>query len=669
MVAAFKILVLAAGLSGVAVSSQLTPEQMRWYATQLNSIMPQSAPANIKADPLAEAVLQWKRFQQSDNFPFETYAAFLTAHPGWPGETALRKAAEKAMKPEGGWSPTVAVAFFKRYPPLTNAGKVRYAEALMVTGDRAGARAAARDAWTSGVLSTVDEAKIIGGFANALTPADHDERMDMLLWQGATSAAQRQLTFVTPGNRALYAARLAFQTNAPDAAALAGAVTGAQRNNPGFIADRAMWLRDNGQSPAARALLAQPHNLSTRPASVAAWYKVLLTNARAAAADDQNALAYAIASQVDDAYPPGTDLSAQSYTEMDRYTDLVWLAGQTALKLNRPADAQAMFDRYSRPFASAHTRSKGLYWAGRAAERAGNAQAANAYYTRASTFGDAFYGQLATERLGKPLAAPKALSAVTVPMTDRAAFYNREIVRAAQFLGQAGDHEDQTAFVRQIAEEAATRNDHRLADELSRTLGRPDLAVMVGRNTLADGGNDYTVVGYPHVKLPAGQRDLSTIVHAIARQESQFDRAAVSHAGARGLMQLMPGTAREVASRIGLSYQPASLTTNTDYNIQLGSSYFRRMFDRYGSYPLALAAYNAGPGNVNKWLAANGDPRTGAVDMVDWIEAIPFTETRNYVQRVLENAVVYDLLNPEEARSRGAARLNWYLGRKPGGGG
>ena len=158
-----------------------------------------------------------------------------------------------------------------------------------------------------------------------------------------------------------------------------------------------------------------------------------------------------------------------------------------------------------------------------------------------------------------------------------------------------------------------------------------------------------------------------TIVHAIARQESQFDRAAVSHAGARGLMQLMPGTAREVANRIGLDYQPSSLTVDTDYNVQLGSSYFNRMFGLYGSYPLAIAAYNAGPGNVNKWLAANGDPRTGGVDMVDWIEAIPFTETRNYVQRVLENAVVYDLLQPDKARSRGAARLSWYLGKsKPG---
>ena len=157
------------------------------------------------------------------------------------------------------------------------------------------------------------------------------------------------------------------------------------------------------------------------------------------------------------------------------------------------------------------------------------------------------------------------------------------------------------------------------------------------------------------------------MIHAVARQESQFDRAARSPVGASGLMQLMPGTAREQAGKLGLPYDPARLVNDTGYNIQLGSSYFQRIFNLYGSYPLAIAAYNAGPGNVNKWLRANGDPRTGGVDAVDWVEAIPFGETRNYVQRVLENAVVYDLMNPPRAKSRGPHNLSWYLGRPRGG--
>ncbi|RZM32203.1 MAG: lytic transglycosylase domain-containing protein, partial [Sphingomonas sp.] len=197
-----------------------------------------------------------------------------------------------------------------------------------------------------------------------------------------------------------------------------------------------------------------------------------------------------------------------------------------------------------------------------------------------------------------------------------------------------------------------------LADELSRTIGR---------SAMTNGLSEYSAVGFPTVPVPAGYESNWTIIHAISRQESQFDRAAVSHAGARGLMQLMPGTAREQSGKMGLAYSQASLTTDPNLSIMLGSSYFQRIYANYGSYPLAVAAYNAGGGNVNKWLRANGDPRTGAVDMVDWIEAIPFQETRNYVQRVLENAVVYDLLNPPRAASRGSARLSWYLGKnRPG---
>jgi len=241
------------------------------------------------------------------------------------------------------------------------------------------------------------------------------------------------------------------------------------------------------------------------------------------------------------------------------------------------------------------------------------------------------------------------------------------VVRAVKFLGQIGDWQDQTAFVRQIAADATTDTDHLLAEQLSREIGRPDLGVMVGRSAMQNGLTDYSAIGFPVVPIPAGYDDSWTIIHAIARQESQFDRAAVSGAGARGLMQLMPATAREQGGKIGLSFTPEQLSSDPFISIQLGASYFQRVYANYGSYPLAIAAYNAGGGNVNKWLRANGDPRTGAVDWVDWVEAIPYGETRNYVQRVLENAVVYDLMNPARSKSRGGARLSWYLGKtRPG---
>jgi soluble lytic murein transglycosylase len=666
MVAFLKSALVVAGLSGLAATSTLTPQQIAWYRAQLSSVAPQPAPANIGADPLADALVRWKQLEQSSNYGFDDYARFLIAHPNWPSEMMLRKSAEAALQRSPA-SPTNVVAFFKRYPPLGDDAAVAYALALQATGDIDGAREQARDAWTTRTLSSDGEAKLLGAFAGAFKPIDYDKRMDMLLWRGATAAAARIDPYLSSVNRPLLDARLAFLTNSADAAGRDAATTGEDRSNPGFIAARATWLINTRQVAAARTYLAQPHRLSAQPTLVTSWFRLLLNQARGAAADGRYAQAYAIASQVDDAYPAGTDLSARPYAEKDLYTDLVWLAGQTALnRLNNPRQAMAMFDRYSRPFDSPQTRPKGLYWAGRAAAKAGEQQTARSYFQRAAQYQDAYYGQLSAERLGLALKAPDPSPTAPVPEAERTAFYNREVVRAAEMLGTLGNWSDQSDFVRQIAVNAKSHSDHRLGIELSRALNRPDLGVMISRSALQSGLDDYVAAGYPTVPVPAVAQPYWTMVHAIARQESQFDRAIVSRAGAVGLMQLMPGTARETAGRLGLAYNATSLTDPT-YNIQLGVNYFQRMFESYGSYPLAIAAYNAGPGNVNKWLAANGDPRQGQVDMVDWIEAIPFTETRNYVQRVLENAVVYDLMNPGRAIAQGSAPLDWYLGRRPGG--
>jgi soluble lytic murein transglycosylase len=658
----FKSAVFFAGVSGLAVASGVPQEQLGWGRAQqlLQGQSPQSS-------AMAAAISEWNSLRQSSSYPFESYARFLIAHPGWPGENALRRTAERSME-TGNWSPATAVAFFRRHPPLTGTGKTRFAEALALTGARDEAQFAARKAWVSGPLSVTDEAKLISGFSGALRPEDHDARMDELLWQGATQSAQRQMALVSPDKRGLFEARLAFRTNAANASDLSATTQSAGANDPGYIADRATWLRNNNAGPSARSWLARPRSLTNRPGDVEKWFEVLLTNARGAANDSQYQTAYDIASKVDDAYPAGTDVSRTPLGERDDYTSLVWLAGQTALKkLYKPADAIGMYERYAQGSLTPQSQSKGYYWAGRAAEAAGRTADANAFFTRAAGYRDLFYGQLAIERLGWPMTPPTSTAPRQVTDAVSNAFYARETVRAAQYLGTVGRWEDQTAFVRQIAIDAKTDSDHILATELSRTLGRPDLGVMVGRSALQNGFTDYTTVAFPNVRVPETQASNWTMIHAIARQESQFDRAAISHAGARGLMQLMPGTARETAGKMGLSYDAGALTTDTDYNIQLGSTYFQRIYNNYGSYPLAVAAYNAGPGNVNKWLRANGDPRSGGVDMVDWIEAIPIQETRNYVQRVLENAVVYDLMNPARSRSSGANRISWYLGKqRPG---
>jgi len=613
---------------------------------------------------IGSAIYEWTALRGSTALPFTSYARFLVAHPGWPDEVTLRRNAERVLRADAE-DPNLLVAYFTRFAPQTATLALRQAEALDATGRRDEARIAARRAWTLGALSADDEARLVTRWPGLLTTADHDARMERLLAARSPSLAARLLSLTSSARQPIFDARIAMQQRSPDAATKLSYVAGSATGDPGFLADRVQWLRLSGQEYAAQALLAAPRRLNAPPIDAEAWMELQIGVARNALAQGQTQTAFDIARQVDDIYAPGTDVKARPIGERDEYTNLTWLAGTTALnRIGRPADAVAMFDRYSRAARSPQTRSKGLYWAGRAADAAGQRDTARTYYTTAADLFDQFYGQLAAERLGRTPAIPPATTTLEISQNQRAAFFDQEIVRAVQWLGARGDRINQTLFIRQIAQAASTDVDHALAVDLSRRIGRPDLGVMIGRSASINGLRDYVRAGFPVVPLPEEAQSSWTIDHAIMRQESQFDRAALSRTGARGLMQLMPGTAREVAGKIGTYYDPGALTGDPLYNIRLGSWYFGRLMDTYGgNYVLAVAAYNAGAGNVNKWLAANGDPRNGT-DVLQWIEAIPFTETRGYVQRVLENAVVYDLIDPARARVRSATPLSTYLGKR-----
>lgn len=611
---------------------------------------------------LSPAVAQWNALRQSDALPFSSYAQFLMAHPGWPSEAALRKSAERALQPDTA-SPTSVISFFTRYPPLTPGSWLRLAEAQATLGQSENARQASRQAWIGGALSPEDESRALTRFAGNFTPDVHDQRMERLLWQRATTAAQRQLAWTSPARQPVFATRLALLTRAPDAAAQLALTADRARGDTGLFADRITWLRMTGQEGSAQMLLSAPRQLSVAPLDPAKWLEMLYATAKSASVQGRSQTAFDIARQVDDTYAASVVIRERPIAERDVYTNLTWLAGTTALhRLNRPADAIGMFDRYAKAARSPQTISKGLYWAGRAAQAAGRSDEANDFYQRAADYFDQFYGQLASERIGMPIAFPANAATVEISANERDAFNKREIVRVAELLGQQGDWANQSLFIRTISMAATTVADHALALELARRIARPDLAVMIGRSAGINGYRDYIRAGFVTVPVSADNLANWTMIHSIARQESQFDRKIVSRAGARGTMQLMPGTARETAGFIGIGYSPSSLD-DPAYNIQLGSWYFGRLMDRYqGSYPLAVAAYNAGPGNVNKWLAANGDPRVTG-NILGWIEAIPLTETRGYVQRVLENAVVYDLINPRGVQPK-PNPLSTYLGKR-----
>ncbi len=607
------------------------------------------------------ALERWKMLSTASKLSFGEYASFLMLYPDWPNTDEMRKKAEQSINPLS-YSPSQVVAYFDRLPPLTNAGRAKFAIALAASGDKARAETKAREAWRSGPLNDDDEARLFRIAGNRLTAADHDIRVDRLLWASSTSAAARWIAYTSPQRRPAFVAALAMRLKAPDADVKVKESGAAANNEASLIAARADAMRASGNSMGIRDLLASRSTLTAPAPALKDWYQLLLTHAQAAEDDGQYDIAYRIASRVDDAIPSGVLMLDQDIATRDRYTSLTWLAGSVALEqLGRPRDAVAMFERYAAAAKSPQTRSKGLYWAGKAAAKAGDSASATRFHEQAAVFYESFFGQLALEQLRRPMpnvprvaAAAPVIAAGSVP----------DVLLAAALASKYGSWRDQSNFFRAIARNTSDRNDYVAAVGLSQKLGRPDLAVMVGRSARSAGIPDLLGNSYPTVNVPAAHSQTWTLAHAIMRQESQFDRAAVSHAGARGLMQLMPGTARETSGKIAMAYRPDALTVDTDYNIALGATYIERMLSYFGgSYPLAIAAYNGGPGNVNKWLKAYGDPRTGSIDMMEWIEKIPLSETRDYVYRVLENAVMYDHLHPEKARVRSATPLTTYLGK------
>ncbi|MFN3945512.1 MAG: lytic transglycosylase domain-containing protein [Allosphingosinicella sp.] len=626
---------------------------------------PTALPDYRRSDNIAADIARWNSLRQSDSLPFSAYASFLTSHRGWPGESAMRRAAERQIDPNVN-STAEVIRYFAMHPPLTATGHARFASALLAEGRLEEARTAARTAWRTGVLPTTDEERILGQFGAALTREDHDVRMDVLLSNGATTSARRILPLASPERQPLYEARMALQANSSEAPGRVQALGAAFAGDPGLLMDRANYMRSNGNPLGARQLMAQRRSLANLPADPKKFMEAQLLMARGAANDSQWQMAYQIAAQLDDLYPAGTDISQKSFGERDDFTSLAWLAGTAALqRLGRPAEAIGLFERYARAAQSPQTQTKGLYWAGRAAQAAGQQDRARQLYAEAGRHFDQFYGQLALERIGQPLPAPNTQGPPPPSAAERQAFANNSLVQAVRYLGQNAGWRDQSEFVRALAASVKSDQERTLAVALGQEIGRPDLGVLVARQARSDGSFDYKRWGFPEIRVPAAQAQHWTMVHAITRQESLFDREAVSHAGARGYMQLMPGTAREVATRLGLPYEQARLTRDTDYNVMLGSTYFAGLLNQWGgSYPLAVASYNAGPGNVRRWVRENGDPRTPGVDMIEWIEAIPFFETRNYVQRVLENAVVYDLMHPNRSATQGNQRLSFYLGSR-----
>ncbi|MEA3058821.1 MAG: soluble lytic murein transglycosylase [Sphingomonadales bacterium] len=635
-------------------------------ATAPSSSAQYAPPASYAAAPaqgpsVAASLEQWRALRQSSGYRFSDYASFLIANPDWPDAARMRNWAEKAMQP--GENAATVLAFYAAQKAHSGNGWARLADAQAASGRMADALDAARQAWRSADLSANDEQAIWARYGGSFSRADNDGRVDALLFAKKADDAARFLTATSPERQAAFGARIALQQNTADADSRYSAVIGRVTTDAGLMMDRTRWLRANNFQAAAQQLAARDHNFTTRPADPERFFEMLILLAGDAAGDRNWQTAFNIASQIDDVLPAGASVADQPLAIRDDYTTLAWLAGTAALdRMSRPLSAIAMFDRYAQGGRSLQVRTKGNYWSGRAALAAGRFQQANAYFERAAAYPELFYGQLALERLGRSVPAPTAaLPQYVTTQLQRTAFNSRRVVQAIRLLGQQGRSTEQALFVRALAESLDNDADRNLALDLGQQIGRDDLAVWTSRMARVKGSAFYVRQAYPMLRTSVSG-EMWSLAHGISRQESSFDPYAVSHAGARGMMQLMVGTAREQTGKMGIGFDSYRLISDPSYNVLIGSSYFRRMLNIWGgNVPLAVASYNAGSGNVSKWVRQYGDPR-GQVDVLKWIEAIPYTETRAYVQRVIENSVVYDSLRSTQPQQT-AVHVSRYLGK------
>ncbi|MCZ8136363.1 MAG: lytic transglycosylase domain-containing protein [Porphyrobacter sp.] len=593
---------------------------------------------------MGTALARWETLQASREMRFVDYAGFVLAYPDFPRSDILRLRAEKALESDAP-SQAEVLSYFDTQPPLTNPARARYALAL-AAAQRPEAFEQARLAWRGGEMSDPVELYLAGLYGAKFTPADHAARIDALLWQGKADAASRQLVNLAEADRPLALARIALLRGSHPTAAGITAPASAM-SDPGFVFNLVNYLRASGQAgEAIRVLTTGP--LFERPAlDPEEFVGDMLALAKAGSARD----AAQIAGRVDYLFAPGTDISQASFTLRDRYTDLMWMGGTNALwRLGDGAFAAPLFQRYGDAARTPLTKAKGYYWAGRAMRQAGNEAAARVYFERAAVYPHYYYGQLAIAALGRDMPAFDPLPEVSISAADRTAFEGSALVQAIRTMArERRDWRTERRFFEALGDQADTPQELTMAAQLAAEIRLDEMAVVIGMKAGEHGLTGFERIGFPTIATPVVND--WTMVHAISRQESEFDRTRVSHAGARGVMQLMPGTAREQAGKLGMQYLAADLTAAPQYNIQLGDAYFARMMSYYGgAYPLAVGAYNAGPGRVNEWLRLNGDPRKGEIDWVTWVEKIPANfETRYYIMRVIGNAVTYSHMYPQQA--------------------
>lgn len=580
-------------------------------------------------DPTAQKLLTWI-YTTETSMPadIKETMSFVRQSPDWPRLYKFREKIEQSIT-NSKLPPYTTVEWFSHHAPASTSGLTAYVDALLTIKSEAAAKKALADFWATADLDRGNTTMLAKRYQKLFASDAHRGRIDYLVWNKRYSEATDMLPLVDKNTQALIQTRIALARQSAQAEKLLAKLPKNLLEDQGLIYERLRWRRRRDLDKSAIELLDKTPLQPQRPDL---WWEEAHILTRRKIEAKLYAEAYDLVKKVQ---PSGGV----------EYAQAKWLLGWLCLNhLHRPAEAYVHFNDFYQHVTSAISRARGAYWAARAAEKANNAVNARAWDRIGAKYISTFYGQLSHRKVYGGAIPRFPLDDAQASAWVKTAFDRNELAKAVRLLHHVKLNRLIDPFLAKLTGHAKTKQDYALIAKLAMEVERPYYAVQANKDLQQQQGEFLFHEGYPLTPVLAVPAEDKALVYAVIHRESMFDTAAVSPAGARGLMQLMPATAQYLSRRNGVRYTKRKLIDDPAYNISLGHQYLQHTLDQYGNFlPLALAAYNAGPTRVREWVKMFGDPRRENIDAIDWIEHIPNYETRNYVQRVLESYYIYQL--------------------------
>ena len=608
----------------IAKKSIQAMEKSQWTTALKNS-------KNAK-DKSIYNFIQWRHLLTTGNqATFYDYMAFIQNNKDYPRISRIKYLAEQKLSTDK-ISPKKIINWFGVNEPLSGYGMLVLGESFIQTGDSEKGIALIKRGWITAELSRDSMKSLSKKYRKYLDSKDYINRADYLAWENKYWDLKRMLPYLPKDYQLLYTARQILMSKSYGVDQAIKNVPQKFKNDAGLNHDRLKWRRKRGRIDSSLEILFSIKNNKDYLVRPDKWWVERAIMTRALIYKNKYETAYKVASQ-------------HSLDKGSEFAEAEWLSGWIALSfLNDPILAVDHFNNFYQNVSYPISLARGAYWLGRSYEKIGDKRQSEDWYREATKYLTTYYGQLAFLKIN-PSQNFELEEQADVKDDYRKYFYNKELVKITHLLNELNKDKYTKNILRHLANDNIASGSEILAAELATNISRYDFAIQVSKLASYE-KRFHNTFNYPIISVPQyvnGRKIPETaFILSLIRQESEFDMRANSHVGAQGLMQIMPYTAKLVAKQAKLPYSKSRLTSDPEYNINLGSHYIAGLILQYdGAYPFATAAYNAGPKRVKHWKKINKDPQKKQIDFVDWVELIPFKETRNYVQRVMENYNVY----------------------------